>query len=63
MYEIRLVSNDRVVTRFTDLKRAKWWLEDNNILDGEPAALFKNVKTTAKNTPQVDSYNYGNTYE
>jgi len=47
MYTVQCISSGVIVARFADLKRAKWWVEDNNILDGEYANLFRVVKVKA----------------
>lgn len=48
MYKIVCVSSGIVVATFNDLSYAKDWLADNNTLSGEPANLFKIVKSIEK---------------
>lgn len=44
MYLIVCVSSRVIVQRYSELSRAKDWLADNNVVDGEPVKLFEIVK-------------------
>lgn len=44
MYLIVCIESRVVVQRYSELSRAKDWLLDNNVLNGEPCKIFEIVK-------------------
>lgn len=44
MYLIVCIESNVIVNRFGDLANAKAWINDNNIIDGEPAKIFKIIR-------------------